>query len=132
MQVQKELIKASKQQPQKISSHDDVDEEAEFDENVARKLVRKDLPLLYLEPRQPFRRVCFHVLRHKTVETGVIIAIMLNAGCSALSTLKPGRLQLHIASHAEFVLSGIFGLELVMRVIANHPRAFLESAWCTS
>ena len=93
--------------------------------------MRKDLPLLYLEPRQALRRVCFYVLRHKAVETGVIVAIMLNASCSALSTLKPGLLQLRIASHAEFLLSSIFGLELVMRVIAYHPRAFLESTWCT-
>ena len=28
--------------------------------------------------------------------------------------------------HAEFVLSGIFSLELTLRLVAYHPRAFLQ------
>ena len=127
MQVQKQLMEnASKQQTLPIR---DVDEEDDFDENSARKLVRKDLPLLYLEPQQKLRRFCFHALRQKMIETGVIICILLNAGCSALSTLKPGLLQQDIALHAELLLSSIFGVELLLRLIAYHPRAFLQSGW---
>ena len=121
MQRQKELASTSVQQVD-----DDGDDLEDF---ISRKLMRKDLPLLYIEPKSRPRRVCFRLLQRKELETVVLVAIVLNAFCSGLSTLKPGLIQQHIALHAEYVLSGIFSLELTIRLLAYHPRAFLQSYW---
>jgi hypothetical protein len=107
---------------------DDGGDEA-MDENVARKLVRKDLPLLFMEPKTSIRRYCFRILNRKELEASVLVAITLNALCSALTTMHPGLLQQVIARHAEYVLSGIFSMELILRIVAYHPRALLQSNW---
>ena len=132
-QVPKQLLKASKQQnkpsvdaPLQGAHADDVEV---MDEHVARKLTRKDLPLLYIEPKSEFRRFFFRALSSKELETLVLVSILLNASCSALNTLKASHQQQQLAAHAEFVLSSIFSLELLIRLLAYHPRAFLQSSW---
>ena len=54
MQRQKELASTSVQQVD-----DDGDDLEDF---ISRKLTRKDLPLLYIEPKSRPRRVCFRLL----------------------------------------------------------------------
>ena len=89
----------------------------------------RDLPLLFVEPKTSIRRFFFRVLQRKELEAVVLVSILLNAGCSGLITLKPSWQQQQIASHAEVVLSGVFSLELMIRLTAYHPRAFLQSYW---
>ena len=101
----------------------------DLEDMVARKLTRKDLPLLFVEPKSRLRAFFFRVLGRKELETLVLVSILLNAGCSGLMTLRASSLQLEVAAHAEYVLSGIFSLELTLRLLAYHPRAFLESSW---
>jgi len=42
---------------------------------------------------------------------------------------KASHQQQQLAAHAEFVLSSVFSLKLLIRLLAYHPRAFLQSSW---
>jgi len=42
---------------------------------------------------------------------------------------KASHQQQQLAAHAEFVLSSVFSLELLIRLLAYHSRAFLQSSW---
>ena len=93
----------------------DAADDAGDDEHTARKLTRKDLPLLYVEPSSALRRIAFRALQRKLVEGLVLMSILLNLSLSVLSSLKASETQRKVAWHGEFVFAGVFSMELATR-----------------
>lgn len=73
-----------------------------------------------MEPKTSIRLFCFRILMLKQLEATVLVAITLNALCSALTTVQPRILQQEINGHTEHVLSSIFSKELILRIVAYH------------
>lgn len=98
-----------------------LEEAAADEEQTARKLTRKDLPLLYVEPTSALRRAVFRALSTKSVEAIVFVSILLNLSLSSLTALKASHVQQTVARHGEFVFAGIFSFELAMRCQCSCP-----------
>ncbi|XP_041081104.1 voltage-dependent L-type calcium channel subunit alpha-1D-like [Polyodon spathula] len=89
----------------------------------------KARPLLRYIPKNPYQYKFWYVVNSTGFEYVMFILIMLNTLCLAMQHYGQSPLFNYVMDILNMVFTGVFTVEMVLKLIAFKPRGYVEDAW---
>eukprot|EP00818_Percolomonas_sp_WS_P004549 CAMPEP_0117439440 /NCGR_PEP_ID=MMETSP0759-20121206/2566_1 /TAXON_ID=63605 /ORGANISM="Percolomonas cosmopolitus, Strain WS" /LENGTH=1994 /DNA_ID=CAMNT_0005231155 /DNA_START=388 /DNA_END=6369 /DNA_ORIENTATION=- len=97
------------------------------------RIAEQHRSLFFFTSRNPLRRLLIRVTESSFFDFIIMVCIVLN--CISLAMTNPGNSDqlVYILSTVEWVFTGIFSLEMIMKIIALgfilHPASYMRNPW---
>uniref|UniRef100_A0A7S1KN52 Uncharacterized protein n=1 Tax=Percolomonas cosmopolitus TaxID=63605 RepID=A0A7S1KN52_9EUKA len=100
---------------------------------TAYRIAEQHRSLFFFSPRNPLRRILIRVTESPVFDFIIVVFIFLNCISLAMTNPSNSDTMTQVLDIVEWVFTGIFTLELVMKVIALgfafHPGSYLRNPW---
>eukprot|EP00961_Rhodomonas_salina_P089304 1200987-Rhodomonas_salina.1 len=101
---------------------------AELEKVKDPQLKRKDLPSVFDDPKDKWRRVCVDMVT-TPFDLFIALFIVLNVLTMAFESFHQAQWQSDFGVVANFFFTFIFGVECCFKIFAYHPRRYYISGW---
>jgi len=101
--------------------------------HTAYRMAEKHRSLFFFLPSNPLRRLLIRITESRLFDFLILVVILGNCVTLALSNPKNSSTLVNVLSIIEWVFTGVFCVELIMKVIALgfclHPGSYLRNPW---